>query len=388
VKVNGIPLVTEKINHNIIAEEINNNKLSKSNQRITSNNGIKKSENLSPKQKNVTNIQDETENPNYITESNYTNENVNEKQDTTKRKNIKPNNLTLVNSSVINEDTSFTTDISEEKSEIITKDTILSTYTSPTQKDNTIHDTENIKEEYDGSNDNSSSVISFSLSSISNMINKNNNITTEKKKVNISPLRNVNGKTFLQLNSTDNKNSNQNNNNNYNNNNILNSSRNNSIYNNSTRNNGTRNNSTHNNSTRNNSTHNNSTRNNSTHNNSSRNNSINEKKKTKSIYDQLDNELDLMINDSSLVLLNSESNYDEKKDKGKEERKFTESPIHEEKIEKPDNSLKTDNVINSIEQTSIKHNKNTFNTTEHKGKELGKYINALEVAKRKAIKSN
>jgi len=355
VKVNGIPIIKEEINQNNYSEEINNNKISKSNQPINSNNGIKKSENFSPKRKSTTNIQEEIKNPNFITESSYTNGNTKEKQDKIKRKNIKPNNLTLVNSNEVNEDTSYA-GVSEEKNEV-TKNTILNTYIGPKQNDNIIHNTEDIEEDNDGSDETSSSVLSVSLSSLSNMINKNNNATTERRKINISPIRNANGKIFSQMNPSDNKNSNPNNDN-YNNNNILN----------------------------NNSSRNNSTRNNSTRNNSTRNNSINDKKKTKSIYDQLDNELDQMINDSSLVLLNNQSNYDEKKDKSKEERKFTESPIHEEKIEKPDASLKTDNGIDSIEQTR-KHNKNTFNSTGQKGRELGKYINALEVAKIKAIKN-
>jgi len=211
VKVNGIPIATEKIDKNIITEEkVNNRKIKKSNQQLmTPNNGIKKSENITPKQNNITNIQDVVESPDVITEDNYIDESINEKQNITvnndnvisKIKNIKSKNLT-----VGNEDTS-NTDISEEKNEVITKDTIMSTYSSPTRKNNTMNDTVGIGENDDNNSDSSSSVIDVSLSSVSNVINKN--IITDRRNINVSPSKVTNRKNFTKPKTSNNKDSNQ-----------------------------------------------------------------------------------------------------------------------------------------------------------------------------------
>ncbi|ORX51359.1 hypothetical protein BCR36DRAFT_350935 [Piromyces finnis] len=236
------------------------------------------------------------------------------------RKNIKPNNLTMITNSK-NEDKNL-------------QDKKLNIDNHLIQKSNIMQDVSDVIEEYNKNDDEdtSSSVMSFSLSSISNM-KKNVSV---KGKINNKPTI-INDEDDIKSSKDINNNkidSNSSNNDNLSN--IINS--NNISYN--------------------------------------KNDTNNKKVKSRNIYDEFNNELNQIINSSSL-----ESFQNETLEKSNENIMVKKNKINEQGEELIANE---GNITN---KDSTSNTKNMIRKDKQKGTELRKYINALEVAKIKAIKN-
>ena len=379
MKVNGTPLPIESddddddYSEKSIDDDIQN-KVNK-NSKVTSNTTLKKSENITKKQKyvpsngmsvdndiglNINKNYDKynsDEDTNLINGNVISNKKVNNKiskedfesqgnndknssedddyDNSKRRKNIKPNNLTMVTNNINDNINSPSKNIKRRPNSLI-------------QKNNIIQDVEDIVDGYDNSEDSLSSVMSVSILSTSNIVNANS--IAERKRLNNIPSLNENV------------------NNNKINNNYLNNNNNNS---------------------------NNNIKNSNSHNNNSNNNNNNSnsimKSNNSNIYDEFDNELNQMIHNSSLEL-----HRDEQRNK-RQNKKDNENSVRENQMSNSKTSFKTEkgNIINEFDQTKKYNARNILKSDIYKTKdkqykktELGMYINALENAKRKAIRSN
>ncbi|OUM67561.1 hypothetical protein PIROE2DRAFT_4965, partial [Piromyces sp. E2] len=263
------------------------------------------------------------------------NDNGNNYNNASRRKNIKPNNLTMVSNDGVN---------------ILNKNNMRKTNNNvdSNQEINIIQDEEKEMENDENENSYSSSVMSVSILSASNIVD--NNGESEEKKINRIPNININDSNSKVNVNVDN--------NNNNNNDIV--------------------------------------KNNSSNNISSNNTSnSNLKRNNSNIYDEIDNELNQMIRDSSLESLRNE-NRDKKQtkrenDKSNENLMYRNNSMDEREISI---NIEKGNIINAFDQATKYNTKNMLRADSHKLKnkyhketELGKYINALELAKRKAIRN-
>ena len=414
MKVNGTPLPIESddddddYSEKSIDDDIQN-KVNK-NSKVTSNTTLKKSENITKKQKyvpsngmsvdndiglNINKNYDKynsDEDTNLINGNVISNKKVNNKiskedfesqgnndknssedddyDNSKRRKNIKPNNLTMVTNNINDNINSPSKNIKRRPNSLI-------------QKNNIIQDVEDIVDGYDNSEDSLSSVMSVSILSTSNIVNANS--IAERKRLNNIPSLNENVNNN-KINNYSNINNNNNNNNNKINNNYSNINNNNNNNNNKINNNYLNNN--NNNS-------NNNIKNSNSHNNNSNNNNNNSnsimKSNNSNIYDEFDNELNQMIHNSSLEL-----HRDEQRNK-RQNKKDNENSVRENQMSNSKTSFKTEkgNIINEFDQTKKYNARNILKSDIYKTKdkqykktELGMYINALENAKRKAIRSN